>query len=126
MRFYYCPRTEFGRLFDDALVTRCQPSVSADLDWRYFVLSKARRYPPVMYHCLTYIQQYGHDIHDYKDANTVTATFELPGMKSDDITGTIDVHQNRHLTVAGEERKAHSHEREGMSSMKVSSPSGPR
>jgi HSP20 family protein len=79
-----------------------------------------------MYHCLTYIQQYGHDIHDYKDANTVTATFELPGMKSDDITGTIDVHQNRHLTVAGEERKAHSHEREGMSSMKVSSPSGPR
>lgn len=48
------------------------------------------------------------DIHKSKDAihaNTVTATFELSGMKTDDVT--IDVHQNR-LTVVGEARNDHS------------------
>ena len=49
------------------------------------------------------------NIHESKDANTVTATFELPGMKSDDIT--VNVHQNR-LTVAGA-RNSHSHEEGG-------------
>jgi HSP20 family protein len=49
------------------------------------------------------------DIHESKDTNAVTVTFELPGMTSDDIT--IDVHQN-HLTVAGETRKPHHEEGE--------------
>ena len=39
------------------------------------------------------------DVHESKDNNTVTATFELPGFTSEHIT--IDVHQNR-LTVSGE------------------------
>lgn len=50
------------------------------------------------------------DIHESKDANTVTATFELPSLKPDDIA--IDVHQDR-LTVAGEAKKTHSHEEGG-------------
>jgi HSP20 family protein len=39
------------------------------------------------------------DVHENADGNTVTATFELPGLKKEDIS--IDVHQGR-LTVSGE------------------------
>jgi HSP20 family protein len=39
------------------------------------------------------------DLHESKDTNTVTATFELPGLTSEGVA--IDVHQNR-LTVSGE------------------------
>lgn len=39
------------------------------------------------------------DLHENKEANTVSAVFELPGVKSEDVD--IDVHQNR-LTVSGE------------------------
>lgn len=38
------------------------------------------------------------DVHESKENNLVTATFELPGLKKDDVT--IDVHQGR-LTVSG-------------------------
>ena len=40
-----------------------------------------------------------------EEENTVTATFELPGLKSDDIS--IEIHQGR-LTVSGEFNKAES------------------
>ncbi|TFY71693.1 hypothetical protein EVG20_g1311 [Dentipellis fragilis] len=39
------------------------------------------------------------DLHDNKETNTVTATFELPGLKKEDIH--LDVHNNA-LTVSGE------------------------
>ena len=39
------------------------------------------------------------DLHESKDTNTVTATFELPGLTSERVA--IDVHQNC-LTVSGE------------------------
>jgi len=39
------------------------------------------------------------DLHENNEANTVTATFELPGLKSHDVS--IEVHQGR-LTVSGE------------------------
>lgn len=38
------------------------------------------------------------DIHESKERNELTATFELPGMKKEDVS--IDVHPNR-LTVSG-------------------------
>ena len=41
------------------------------------------------------------DVHENKEANTITATFELPGLKKEDVQ--IDVHNNR-LTVAGENK----------------------
>ncbi|TFY71703.1 hypothetical protein EVG20_g1305 [Dentipellis fragilis] len=39
------------------------------------------------------------DLHENPDANTLTATFELPGLKKEDVN--IDVHNNA-LTVSGE------------------------
>ncbi|KAI0318972.1 HSP20-like chaperone [Amylostereum chailletii] len=41
------------------------------------------------------------DVHENKESNTVTATFELPGLKKEDVD--IDVH-NDVLTVAGESK----------------------
>ena len=39
------------------------------------------------------------DLHEDKEKNLVTATFELPGINKQDVT--IDIHNN-HLTVSGE------------------------
>lgn len=39
------------------------------------------------------------DLHENTDANTVTATFELPGLKKEDVQ--LDVHNGR-LTISGE------------------------
>lgn len=39
------------------------------------------------------------DVHEDEKTNTVTATFELPGLKKEDVN--IDVHNNL-LTVSGE------------------------
>jgi HSP20 family protein len=39
------------------------------------------------------------DIHKNAEGNTVTASFELPGLKKEDVK--IDVHQGR-LTISGE------------------------
>ena len=39
------------------------------------------------------------DVHENAEANTVTATFELPGLKKEDVQ--IDLHNGR-LTVSGE------------------------
>ena len=47
------------------------------------------------------------DLHENPEANTVTATFELPGVTKEDVH--IDVH-DRHLIVSGESR--HSAERD--------------
>ncbi|KAI0318969.1 HSP20-like chaperone [Amylostereum chailletii] len=41
------------------------------------------------------------DVHENKDSNTVTATFELPGLKKEDVN--IDVHNNV-LTISGESK----------------------
>jgi len=50
------------------------------------------------------------DLHENNEANTVTATFELPGLKSHDVA--IEVHQGR-LTVSGESSKTESREENG-------------
>ena len=47
------------------------------------------------------------DLSEFKDTNTVTATFELPGLTSEGVA--IDVHQNR-LTVSGESTASESEE----------------
>jgi len=39
------------------------------------------------------------DLHEDKENNLITTTFELPGLKKEDVT--IDVHNN-HITVSGE------------------------
>ncbi|EJD52293.1 HSP20-like chaperone [Auricularia subglabra TFB-10046 SS5] len=50
------------------------------------------------------------NLHEDKENNLVTATFELPGLKKEDIT--IDVHNGR-LTVSGEVKSATEENKDG-------------
>ncbi|KAF8645728.1 hypothetical protein AX16_007596 [Volvariella volvacea WC 439] len=50
------------------------------------------------------------DLHENKEQNLVTATFELPGIKKEDVH--IDVHNGR-LTVSGETNVSSEHEEKG-------------
>lgn len=50
------------------------------------------------------------DLHENSQTNTVTATFELPGLKKEDVD--IDVHNGR-LTVSGENLLSTEHEQSG-------------
>ncbi|KIK77218.1 hypothetical protein PAXRUDRAFT_835056, partial [Paxillus rubicundulus Ve08.2h10] len=102
MRFYYDPFTEFDRLFDDAFAARFRPSTTTSEVGRIPTSNNGATRPgsfrPKM------------DLHEANDGNTVTATFELPGMKSEDVA--IDIHQGR-LTVSGETTSSHAQEEGG-------------
>lgn len=50
------------------------------------------------------------DLHENKENNSVTATFELPGLKKEDVH--IDVHNGR-LSVSGETKLSTEHEESG-------------
>ena len=50
------------------------------------------------------------DLHEDAEKNTVTASFELPGLKKEDIT--IDIHDGR-LTISGETKVSEEHEENG-------------
>ncbi|KAK0494043.1 HSP20-like chaperone [Armillaria luteobubalina] len=50
------------------------------------------------------------DLHEDAAKNTVTATFELPGLKKEDME--IDVHDDR-LTVSGESKISSEHKENG-------------
>ncbi|KAJ3498996.1 hypothetical protein NMY22_g19549 [Coprinellus aureogranulatus] len=50
------------------------------------------------------------DLHEDKEKNLVTATFELPGIKKEDIS--IDMHNGR-LTVSAESKVSSEHKEEG-------------
>ncbi|KAJ7711440.1 HSP20-like chaperone [Mycena metata] len=50
------------------------------------------------------------DLHEDPKANTVTATFELPGLKKEDVQ--IDVHNGR-LSVSAESKMSTEHENDG-------------
>ncbi|GLB42422.1 putative small heat shock protein (HSP20) family protein [Lyophyllum shimeji] len=50
------------------------------------------------------------DLHENAEKNTVTATFELPGLKKEDVN--IDLHNGR-LTVSGETKVSEEHEENG-------------
>ncbi|KAI5992466.1 small heat shock protein [Pisolithus albus] len=93
-RFYYDPFAEFDRLFDDAFSARFLPSSAAtDTSSDRQALVRPRM-----------------DLYENKDTNTVTAAFELPGLKSEDVS--IEVHQNR-LVVSGEFNTTESREESG-------------
>ncbi|KIM52721.1 hypothetical protein SCLCIDRAFT_18086 [Scleroderma citrinum Foug A] len=81
---YYDPFTEFDRLFDDAFATRFLPTTTLET-------TEGGRSGRAISIRL--------DLHENKESNTVTAIFELPGVKQGDVN--IDVHQNR-LTISGE------------------------
>jgi len=50
------------------------------------------------------------DLHEDANNNLVTATFELPGLKKEDVQ--IDLHNNR-LTISGEANLSSDHNEEG-------------
>ena len=50
------------------------------------------------------------DIHESNEKNQVTATFELPGLKKEDVQ--IDIHNNR-LTISGEAKVSTERNEEG-------------
>jgi HSP20 family protein len=50
------------------------------------------------------------DVHENPDGNTVTASFELPGLKKQDVN--IDIHQGR-LTVSAESTDSSEHAEQG-------------
>jgi len=85
VHFHYDPFSEFDRLFDDAFSSRFRPS--SDVARTSEGRSRVGTFRPRM------------DLIESKDKNEVTATFELPSLKRDDVR--IDVQQNR-LTVSGD------------------------
>ncbi|VDB84772.1 unnamed protein product [Peniophora sp. CBMAI 1063] len=103
--FFYEPfysLSDFDRLFDEALDarqtngrTRGQNGQLATRQGSSSSLSSLR---PKM------------DVHEDKEKNVVTATFELPGLKKEDVQ--IDVH-NSVLTVSGETKIDETKEQDG-------------
>lgn len=59
---------------------------------------------------MQYSLAYRMDLHENPDNNTVTATFEFPGLTKEDIN--IDVHNGR-LTVSAETKFSSEHNQEG-------------
>ncbi|EAU90954.1 small heat shock protein [Coprinopsis cinerea okayama7 len=101
--FFYEPFYDFDRFFDEAFnfrnfrsgetgtqLQRRQSATNGDGAIRYF--------KPRM------------DLHEDKEKNLVTATFELPGLKKEDIS--IDV-QNGRLTVSAESKSSSEHNENG-------------
>jgi HSP20 family protein len=50
------------------------------------------------------------DLHEDPEKNVVTATFELPGLKKEDVS--LDVHNGR-LTVSAESKVSNDHDENG-------------
>ncbi|KAH9950998.1 small heat shock protein [Amylocystis lapponica] len=99
--FYYDPFVEFNRLLDDAFAQRAlTPSSQTDLQRR----TRDRALEPKTDAARRM------DVHENPEKNVVEATFELPGLKKEDVS--IDVHNNR-LTVSGESRVADDREEAG-------------
>lgn len=98
VRFYYDPLTEFDRLFDDAFEARFQPLTAVTERNPASNVNQQGLFRPRM------------GLHENKETNNVTATFELPGLKSEDVD--IEVQQNR-LTVSGEFNRGESREKSG-------------
>ncbi|KAI6115123.1 small heat shock protein [Pisolithus thermaeus] len=82
MRFHYDPFAEFDRFFDDAFATRFMPPLLPTEGGSEKAILRPRM-----------------NLREDNEANTVTVTFELPGLKSEDVS--IEIHQNR-LTISGE------------------------
>ncbi|KAG1816214.1 HSP20-like chaperone [Suillus variegatus] len=87
VRTFYDPFTEFDKLFDDAFNARFHPSPT--IEGNTTLTHRRDRAFPKM------------DLHENAETKTVTATFELPGMKQQDVN--VEVHGNR-LTISGESK----------------------
>ncbi|EPQ50612.1 HSP20-like chaperone [Gloeophyllum trabeum ATCC 11539] len=79
--------SEFDRLFDEAFAARTGGNTNNGQVQRRETGSGSRSLRPRM------------DVHEDAQKNIVTATFELPGLKKEDVQ--IDVHNNQ-LSISGE------------------------
>ncbi|KAJ3786562.1 HSP20-like chaperone [Lentinula aff. detonsa] len=90
--YFYEPSYHFDRVFDRLFESAfAQPTIDNQPSARSGDASNvvSRPVKPKM------------DLHEDANTNTVTATFELPGLKKEDIQ--IDIHDGR-LTVSGESK----------------------
>ncbi|KIL69100.1 hypothetical protein M378DRAFT_157335 [Amanita muscaria Koide BX008] len=97
--FFYDPFQEFDRLFDDAFnvrSNRCGPN------GRGVQCRSNGDVPAVLRPRM--------DLHEDKEANTVTATFELPGLTKENVD--INVHDGR-LIISGDSKIGSEHEESG-------------
>ncbi|KAJ3482733.1 hypothetical protein NLI96_g6773 [Meripilus lineatus] len=88
--------SDFDRLFDEAFTARESNNRNGQQVQRQSSRSTSLR--PRM------------DIHEDAKSNTITATFELPGLKKEDVS--IDIHNNL-LTISGESKISSEHEEGG-------------
>ncbi|EAU91906.1 small heat shock protein [Coprinopsis cinerea okayama7 len=97
--FFYEPFYDFDRFFEEAFGGRRAPATSRQLQTRTNEDDGAiRHFKPRM------------DLHEDTEKNLVTATFELPGLKKEDVS--IDVHNGR-LTVSAESKVSSDYEESG-------------
>lgn len=89
VRTFYDPFSEFDKLFDDAFNARFRPSHT--IEGNTTLTQRHDRAFPRM------------DLHENAETKTVTATFELPGIKQEDVN--VEVHGNR-LTISGESKRS--------------------
>ncbi|KAF5380858.1 hypothetical protein D9615_004040 [Tricholomella constricta] len=99
--FYYEPFYDFDRLLDDTFGSRF-PTAGNQLQRRGQNegegVGAVRSLKPRM------------DLHENTENNAVTATFELPGLKKEDVQ--IDIHNGR-LTVSGESKMSADYDEHG-------------
>jgi len=91
----YFPFADFDRLFDEAFSARTNGNNGQRPNTN---INEPRLIRPRM------------DVQEDEKANLVTATFELPGLKKEDVQ--IDAHNNQ-LTVSGERKTSSEHEENG-------------
>ncbi|KAG2112484.1 HSP20-like chaperone, partial [Suillus cothurnatus] len=96
VRTFYDPFSEFDKLFDDAFNARFRPSHT--IEGNTTLTQRHDRAFPRM------------DLHENAETKTVTATFELPGIKQEDVN--VEVHGNR-LTISGESKRSDNYNRSG-------------
>ncbi|KAJ7051166.1 small heat shock protein [Mycena amicta] len=89
--FYYDPFTHFERVFDEAFRT---PSRNGNHS------NAVQEFRPRM------------DLHENTDSNIITATFELPGVKKEDVHIETLPEQGR-LRVSAESKISEEHEKDG-------------
>jgi len=100
-RFLYDPFHDFDRLFDEAFSARAGNGANANntnAQNQVGHVNTARSMRPRM------------DVHEDAEKNIVSAIFELPGLKKEDVS--IDVHNNL-LTISGESKIADDRDENG-------------
>ncbi|CAA7260694.1 unnamed protein product [Cyclocybe aegerita] len=95
--FFYEPFYDFDRFFDEDSARR-QGARNGNQVAQQSVDGAVRSLKPRM------------DLHEDKEKNVVTATFEFPGVSKENIN--IDIHNNR-LTVSAETKQSTEHEENG-------------